>query len=202
MNATIQNLFPTPLMLIPNIKGLTHKEKTLVKKYKKESHFDVSHSYTNNNQVLLDKNFHQLRDFILSGIKTYVDNILIPKNKLEFFITESWINYNNYKDFTHPHVHPNSIISGVYYIDTLEKDFIEFTRPKEQIKIETSNYNPYNSAGWKVPVKNDLLILFPSTLEHSVGQNTQIPHKERISLAFNTFVKGYINDSYATSLWL
>jgi uncharacterized protein (TIGR02466 family) len=198
----IHSLFPTPLLIMSNEKGLTDKEKTLVKKYKKESHFDFSHSYTTSNQVLLNKGFKKLKDFILLGIKTYVDNIIIPKNKLNFYITESWINYNNYNDFTHQHSHSNSIISGVYYIETLEKDFIEFLKPKEQIKISSSNYNPYNSWGWQVPVVNDVLVLFPSHLDHNVRQNTQVPHKERISLAFNTFVKGPINDNFSTSLWL
>ena len=201
-NFDIHNLFPTPLLMMSNEKGLTSKEKALVKKYRKESYFDFAHTYTNSNKVLLDKGFEKLKNFILLGIKTYVDNIIVPKNKLDFYITESWINYNNYKDFTHQHSHPNSIISGVYYIETLEKDFIEFLKPKQQLKILSSNYNLYNSGGWQVPVVNDILILFPSYLEHNVRQNTQVPHKERISLAFNTFVKGPINDHFTTSLWL
>ena len=201
-NFDIHNLFSIPLLKMSNKKGLTEKERKLVKKYKKESYFNFSHTYTKSNQVLLDKGFKEIKDFILLGIKTYVDNIIVPKNKLNFYITESWINYNNYKDFTHQHNHPNSIISGVYYIETLEKDFIKFIKPKNEIRFESYSYNLYNSGAWDVPVINNLLILFPSHLEHNVGQNIQVPHKERISLAFNTFVKGPINDLFTESLCL
>jgi uncharacterized protein (TIGR02466 family) len=198
----IQNIFPTPLMLIENEKGITKEEKITIDKYKKNSYFDLSHTYTQDNQVLLNKGLKQLKHFIEFGIEAYVNNIICPKNKLNFYITESWINYNNYNDFTHPHTHPNSIISGVYYIDTLKDDLIQFLKPKDQIRIEPTNYNDYNSGSRQIPIKNNLLILFPSTLEHSVLHNKQIPHKQRISLSFNTFVKGKINKTFSTNLWL
>ena len=48
----------------------------------------------------------------------------------------------------------------------------------------------YNSTSWKFNVETNDLVLFPSSLEHSVekkkGSNL------RISLAFNVFIKGNI----------
>ena len=52
----------------------------------------------------------------------------------------------------------------------------------------TRGYNNLN-----IIVKNGDLILFPSTLMHSVKTNTT--DKERISLAFNSFIKGTVSTS-------
>ena len=38
--------------------------------------------------------------------------------------------------------------------------------------------------------KKNHLILFPSTISHSVNPNNS--DKERVSLSFNTFIKGYV----------
>ena len=92
----------------------------------------------------------------------------------------------------HSHNHPNSIISGVFYID-VEDDRIEFERPQSnQFVLPPKDYNMYNSGSWWLGVEEKSLLLFPSTLVHSVPQ---IHHsKTRISLAFNTFIRGYIGD--------
>ena len=56
------------------------------------------------------------------------------------------------------------------------------------IKPEIKNFNFFNSESWWLPVKTGQIMLFPSSLSHSVsikkGTNT------RVSLAFNVFIKG------------
>ena len=49
----------------------------------------------------------------------------------------------------------------------------------------------WNSSTWTYPVRNNLLILFPAWLDHGVTQNLNAT-RDRISLAFNVFVKGSI----------
>jgi uncharacterized protein (TIGR02466 family) len=91
------------------------------------------------------------------------------------------------------HRHQNSLIGGVFYIETIEDDKIWFNDPnlivKEHIKFEQKEFNPWNSSSWSVPVTNNKLILFPSWLEHGVGLNDS-QDKKRISLAFNVFARG------------
>ena len=57
-------------------------------------------------------------------------------------------------------------------------------------EINENKYNPYNSGSWFFPVETGKIIMFPSSTTHQVdnkkGYNT------RISLAFNTFLKGKI----------
>ena len=80
----------------------------------------------------------------------------------------------------------------MYLNADIDLDSIIFYRPKQYqtITIDTKDdcYNVFNSSLWTYSVKTRDIILFPSSLEHSVetkkGKNT------RMSLAFNVFVKG------------
>jgi uncharacterized protein (TIGR02466 family) len=97
--------------------------------------------------------------------------------------------------YHHKHQHPNSFISGVFYINSnKEFDKIKFFKEDyKTIKPEVTNWNLYNSESWWFPVETGDIVLFPSSLSHCVevkkGDNT------RISLAFNTFVKGCVGNN-------
>ena len=39
-------------------------------------------------------------------------------------ITQSWINFTKKGEYHHPHAHPNSLISGVFYVEA-DKDKAE-----------------------------------------------------------------------------
>jgi hypothetical protein len=58
-------------------------------------------------------------------------------------------------------------------------------------------YNMFNSQVWNLPVQNNELILFPSSTWHSVNKNTGT--RVRLSIAFNTFVKGSVKNMYSGS---
>ena len=57
----------------------------------------------------------------------------------------------------------------------------------------TEDHNPYNSNSWYLPVQRGRLLLFPSSLRHSVS--TVSTDMNRISLSFNVFVKGVVGDA-------
>ena len=72
---------------------------------------------------------------------------------------------------------------------------------KDKLKVLTENYNICNSSSWWLPVETGVLFLFPSYLMHSV--DTVKNNDTRISLSFNTFLKGDIgSDSELTGLIL
>ena len=72
-------------------------------------------------------------------------------------------------------------------------DKINFLDPnhnlKERYSFSSTEYNVWNSRTWFVSVENNILVLFPSWLEHSVEPNEKAT-KNRISLSFNVFAKG------------
>ena len=122
----------------------------------------------------------------------YVDTVICPKNPIEFYITQSWLNYTKKGQFHHSHSHANSILSGVLYIDACEgTDKIYFEKATyKQISIPTENFNAYNSDAWWFPIKTGDLIIFPSDTTHKV--ETKDGDNVRTSLAFNVFIRGYL----------
>ena len=145
------------------------------------------------NTYLLDTKLKNLKKFCEQHIKIYVKEILDPEEELDFYITQSWLNVVEPGGNILNHHHANSIISGVFYISTEEDDSIKFEDPnfitKELIKFETKEFNLWNSTAWSLSSKNNELMLFPSWLSHQVVPNEKAT-TNRISISFNTFVKG------------
>ena len=153
---------------------------------------NVSNSMSNNSDIFNSK-LKELKQFCEEQLNRYVKEIMNPKEELDFHITQSWLNVTKRGEFHHEHSHPNSIVSGVFYISTEADDKITFIDPnmkvKEMIKIEQESFNPFNSSSCFFPSIANELILFPSWLNHMVRLNEKAT-KDRISISFNTFVKG------------
>ena len=118
-------------------------------------------------------------------------------------LKQSWANYTEAGQYHHKHAHPNSVVSGVFYPQAnREFDKIYFYKDGyERIKVPAAEYNHYNSESWWFEVGAGDLILFPSHLTHMV--QTKEDDNTRISIAFNTFLKGYIgSDESLTGLHL
>ena len=149
-----------------------------------------------NNYVLNDERLSDLRHWFHLCIDDYFKLIVCPSESVKPYITISWINCTEHKQYHHKHHHPNSIISGVFYIDVDENtDTISFYKDA----YNTINFHPskddvnlYNAGLWKMSVQRGLLLLFPSSLSHGVNLDVMdvTSNKARISLSFNVFVKG------------
>lgn len=148
---------------------------------------------TSKNDYLLDDPiFKSLKTVFEEALNIYLKEILQVDPKVEIYITQSWANFTGKNQYHHIHFHPNSFLSGVFYIDADEEvDKIYFDSPNEGqyiIKLYPKNYNTFNSQSWSFPVKTGRLFLFPSTLKHRVS--TKNEDNIRISVSFNTFLKG------------
>jgi len=189
----INSIFPTSIVGGSLDRELTKEELAVAAEHKTKT-YNNSGNITSLDRYILKTQLPEIKKFIEEGIKTYVDEIIAPLNPLEFYITQSWLNYTELGQYHHKHAHPNSIISGVFYFNAdEEKDKIFFYNEKyKQIAIPSKNWTIHNSESWWLPVKTGGLILFPSHLTHMVEQT--ISTETRISLAFNVFAKGYIGD--------
>jgi uncharacterized protein (TIGR02466 family) len=147
-------------------------------------------------------NYHILENSIMSNIKHIIElNVneysrgVLGYKDVDFYITQSWCNKNELNEHHHEHNHPNSIISGVLYIccgnDTPSIKFVKDRDLNRTIQIN-KNITEYNQEIIPFyPEVGDLLI-FPSSLSHSVGTNkSSIP---RISISFNTFIHGTLGN--------
>ena len=184
----IFNIFPTTIMKFNRPVSPSELREAGFEKIFKNKNNNISE----NRNILEKDSYSFIKQFILDSLETYNKTIFKPKNSINHIITESWLNYINPGQSHHAHKHPNSITSGVYYFECLDKDFIRFDREKHHyIEIEPSEYDLYNSDIWDFPVFTGDLLLFPSDLAHSVVENNT--NKTRISLSFNTFLEGDIS---------
>jgi len=102
--------------------------------------------------------------------------------KLENF----WININSPGRFNKPHLHPNSVFTGVYYVkagkncgnivfhNSSDREFALQTYIDKPNQFSMTNVN-YEPAVGKV-------LVFPSWLQHSVDSN--MSNTDRISISF------------------
>ena len=135
----------------------------------------------------------KIKQFCEQQLKIYVEELIIPREEIEIYITQSWLNVNKPGEFHHQHSHSNSIISGVFYISTEKDDMIKFTDPNHKVKgvlkIKSKEVNVWNIYRAACPSNSNELLLFPSWLNHEVDVNEKAT-KDRISISFNTFVRG------------
>ena len=125
------------------------------------------------------------------------------KAEVDPFVTQSWLNWTKPGQYHHKHAHPNSLYSGVLYVDVEDdRDRIYFYQEGyKQIKPTYSEWNRWNSESWWLPIKRDQIVIFPSSLTHMVQTVPgEVIGKERVSLAFNTFAKQIGDNKSLTEL--
>ena len=200
----IDNLFPTPVYSVIIDLELNLEESEEIKSIIEEGMRRNAGNENSINSYIFETKLKKIKEFCEQQIKKYVEIIISPSQELEFYITESWINVTKPGEFHHVHYHPNSIISGVFYVNTVPEDQINFIDPNYKIKgrleFGQKEYNLWNSAQWWVPVVNNQLTLFPSWLEHEVKRVLGV--EDRISISFNTFVRGNLGDNQLNDLIL
>jgi uncharacterized protein (TIGR02466 family) len=192
----IFGIFPVSIYKSKLNRELTKKELSFIDKTKSDCNKNEGNITSNDSYILNNKIFKDLKKELDLKVQDYFDKIICPANNITPYITQSWLNFTETNQYHHKHEHPNSLISGVFYINCDEKfDKIKFFKRNnyETIKIKTKKWNLWNSENWWFPVETKDIILFPSSLTHMVetkeGANT------RISLAFNVFIKGKVGDN-------
>jgi uncharacterized protein (TIGR02466 family) len=190
----LHGIFPCPVYIVKRDSELSSKEDKDIEDIIKEGMKNQkSGNATSVNSYIFNSKLKEIKQFCEQQIKIYVEKVILPVGELDCYITQSWLNITKPGEWHHQHCHPNSIISGVFYISTEESDRIAFIDPNTKIKqvmsFRPKKYNMFNSFIWGSTVNTNELILFPSWLEHCVESNEKAT-TDRISLSFNTFVKG------------
>ena len=194
----IQSIFPTPVYTTKIDRGFTKQELQFVKEQKKHCVINEGNINTKDNYILNRKEFKNIKKFLDKHCKEYLETIICPKNNIELYITQSWLNYTEANQYHHKHAHPNSVVSGVFYFDSdVKNDKILFSKDGyQQISPETDDtkWNLWNSSSWFFSVETGNLFMFPSSTTHQV--ETKKGNNTRISLAFNTFYKGSVGSNF------
>ena len=177
-------VFPTPVQIYKYEnsieKELKYIEGVEWKQQVSNYNFKSKDTYLSEHEELKD-----IVSFFKECIDDYCNTIVNSEQRL--VITQLWANRNPKGSKHHEHVHPNSIISGVFYLRQDPKlPPIQFSKSNQHaMKLDPRKYNTYNAETFLLPCTSGELILFPSNLRHSVPTN--MGEEERISLSFNTF---------------
>ncbi len=195
-------LFPSILAVTPL--GLEKSERQRITKFilgreakfKKRSKDNVLFE-TSPMNLHKEKDMAALMNKIASALSLAIRNYGIDPTYLKLHVTKSWANLNLKTTVTAPHTHINSHLSVVYYPDqSCNQATINFLRPNSingwipgishpsyssigifkttKANAETLSYSP----------KEDICLIFPSDIAHSVSPNPS--HKPRISIAMDT----------------
>jgi len=175
-------------------RDITEEEKNLALELCKDLKNNEGNAHTTDIRVLDNPGFKEIKEFCLKCVKSYLTFVLDPLPGVEPYITISWINVTEQGQSHHRHSHPNSLLSGVFYLNAnQEEDSIIFLRPVyKRILYHRLNTTKYNSDSCKLPVHSGNLVLFDSEIEHTVFPTTG--DHARLSLSFNVFVKGIVGE--------
>jgi uncharacterized protein (TIGR02466 family) len=190
----INQLFPTPVLFAKLPRKYTDAEVAFVQKSAYHVTKNTGNTTSVDRYVFEDPVMADLKSFVQFHLNYYMTEIESPSKPVEAYITQSWLNYTKPGEYHHRHEHPNSYISGVLYVNAdPEKDKIYFYKSGyKRISLPTERFNPFNSESWWFNVGTCDMVIFPSYLTHMVEQT--VSTDTRISLSFNTFLKGYIGE--------
>ena len=137
----IENLFPTPIYMTNMDRPFTKQELQFVEKQKNHCVKNEGNINTKDNYILNRKEFKNIKKFLDQCCKDYLERIISPKNNIELYTTQSWLNYTEENQYHHQHSHPNSVVSGVLYFNCDKKnDKIKFTRNRSISDVSIINY--------------------------------------------------------------
>ncbi len=137
-----------------------------------------------------NKEVGKLANLIHNNISSVADCWKLRNDKTLISLENIWININSKAAFNRPHVHPESLFSGSYYVKTPSQEggAIVFVHPAVNFQYHLNadiveDWNDFTSASYRIFPKAGDLLIFPSFLVHYVEPNTT--DEDRISIAFN-----------------
>ncbi len=177
-------IFPTPILIIKYDDDISEETKYVENleyiSQKENKNFKSKDSYLMKHEI-----FKNIKNFFGESITKYTEKILNSKQRL--VITQCWTNKNPPGAKHHEHVHPNSILSGVFFFRIGGKlPPIQFAKTNQvAMKLDPVKYNNITAETFMLPCVPGELLLFPSNLKHSVPMN--LSEETRYSMSFNTF---------------
>jgi len=198
MNHNLIQLFSIPLFY-SNVGELDIQTKQLVKAmdYPDEA---AGHDHTQNKYILDLPEMSSISQKIDNAVQYFIQDVLEVDNEVGFKLENSWINRHSKGEFNTLHWHSNSMLSGVYYIDSAEgagdivfqKSHLWNNLFHDTVRVKYKNQNMLNADQFFIQPNAGDIVLFPSHLEHQVTPNlTDTP---RYSLAFNYFPRGKVGE--------
>ena len=177
-------IFPTPVLITKYDDDISEETK-YVENLEYISQKDNKNFKSKDSYLMKHEIFKKIKSFFGESIIKYTEKVLNSKQRL--VITQCWTNKNPPGAKHHEHVHPNSILSGVFFFKIGDKlPPIQFSKSVQgAMKLDPTKYNNITAETFLLPCVPGELLLFPSNLKHSVPMN--LSEETRYSMSFNTF---------------
>ena len=202
----IEEIFPTPVFKTNIPVELSSISNFLL--YQETTTGVDSQNYgerSKNSYILDTPECRELHDYILQVVTFFGKNVMYYEYD-EYKFSQSWVSYKYPNQHHHRHIHPNSLISGVFYFGAMDNNIPSIffhresssplLRPRMRQDLMDSQFS---QPTFEVKPEPGLMVLFPSYLEHSVSPNKT--NFVRSSLAFNVVPKkGFGEEETLTEL--
>tara|TARA_Y100001951_G_C11182039_1_gene206520 strand:- start:48 stop:686 length:639 start_codon:yes stop_codon:yes gene_type:complete len=179
-------IFSTSILIIKYEEDFSEETKYIENlKYNYNKHKENKNFRSTDSYLFKHEPLKKIKDFCMESLTKYTEKILNSKQRL--MATQCWANKNPPGAKHREHVHPNSIVSGVFYLKAGGKlPPIQFAKDIQSgLKLDPVRYNIINAETFMLSCVPGELILFPSSLKHGVLVNES--EETRCSLSFNTF---------------
>lgn len=144
-------------------------------------------SYASANQMhVVSPTFAELEGYIRKHLKKYIDELEFNIKASSLNMTTCWVNIMPKGAIHTSHNHPQSVISGTYYLQIPPQSSalrLEDPRYGQFMSRPTLKTNAKNISHYSMPAKPGDVILFESWLRHEVPLNNSA--QPRVSISFN-----------------
>lgn len=130
--------------------------------------------------------FSGLNEIILRESACFADALNIDHHNYPLRVSACWLNIYGPKDGQEVHLHSNNIISGSYYIKAppgCSGLMFHSMRAEQMLEPPITTINKLNGTQSELSVQEGMIVLFLSSLKHSVRPSPTA--EERISISFN-----------------
>jgi uncharacterized protein (TIGR02466 family) len=187
----IEPIFSTPIYKSNNLYQFSKDELDCLKSFKMID--NRGNEVTEEKNIFSSPKLSQLKRWCEANVNSFMDD-LGKSEGAKLYVTQSWFNKTTPHNHHHSHMHPNSILSSVLYVEGPRSPthFYKGDSFNNFSFFKKTEGNPYTAN--KVSVLNEpgRLVLFPSYLHHEVDTNKG--NSDRYSISFNTFIKGEFGD--------
>jgi len=189
----VNYLFPIPVAAFHIERDFTVEEKCFVLDGLQRRQ-NNSNQTSENSYILNAPEMSDIREFADRCAEQYAREVWFIQPECTLQMTQSWANYTVPGAAHHKHSHANSLFSGVLYLQAEDdRDQLHFYRyDQSNLRPSYTQFNIVNAESWWLPAPTGSLLLFPSTMAHSVVKFGG--ELERCSIAFNLFPRGVFGD--------
>jgi len=201
MQHDMMNMFAVPLYRATLGRAFSQSEMQFFHETLRGAVPAIANQSSVNKQVLSAPQMRDIRRVIEEHLAQYMRTVFNTSNQVQLQITQSWLTLAGKGQSHHVHTHPNSVVSGVLYINLAQQDCISFYRNEDNIWYELIRQqdNYFNASQYFVQSSVGDLLLFPSNVRHGVREVTA--DIQRVSLSFNTFFSGQLGrDEFSNAL--